>query len=363
MIGSPQDMIALPVPMIVALLLGYLFLRAILFEKTSRLLAALLLACACQSVTVSLVHYYGFDAIRLLQPVMASMIPALAWMAFLQSSVRSRFVATDLCHFLAPVVMVVVILAMPVLIDALLGGLFVGYASAILIALHRQGNDLAHSRLASGHVPALIWRVIAIALIVSAFSDLLIAAALQFGAEGATGVILSIFSSLAVLTIGFLALSPDLAIGSGDDDNGVDDIEPSSAPDKTTPDTPDIPVDEIMAAVEQLISGQKLFLDPDLTLARIARRLGYPLKQVSTAINQSTGENVSRYINRFRIDHACGELARGQNVTTTMLSSGFNTKSNFNREFLRITGQTPSQWQQQQIPAAAAATTATRRGS
>lgn len=366
MIGSPQDMIALPVPMIVALLLGYLFLRAILFEKTSRLLAALLLACACQSVTVSLVHYYGFDAIRLLQPVMASMIPALSWMAFLQSSVRSRFVATDLCHFLAPVVMVIVILAMPVLIDALLGGLFVGYASAILIALHRQGNDLAHSRLASGHVPALIWRVIAIALIVSAFSDLLIAAALQFGAEGATGVILSIFSSLAVLTIGFLALSPDLAIGSSDDDNGGDDIEPSSAPDKTapdTPDTPDIPVDEIMAALEQLISGQKLFLDPDLTLARIARRLGYPLKQVSTAINQSTGENVSRYINRFRIDHACGELARGQNITTTMLSSGFNTKSNFNREFLRITGQTPSQWQQQQIPAAAVATTVTRRGS
>ena len=112
MIGSPQDMIALPVPMIVALLLGYLFLRAILFEKTSRLLAALLLACACQSVTVSLVHYYGFDAIRLLQPVMASMIPALAWMAFLQSSVRSRFVATDLCHFLAPVVMVVVMIVM-----------------------------------------------------------------------------------------------------------------------------------------------------------------------------------------------------------------------------------------------------------
>ncbi|HBN49318.1 MAG TPA: AraC family transcriptional regulator, partial [Thalassospira sp.] len=28
-------------------------------------------------------------------------------------------------------------------------------------------------------------------------------------------------------------------------------------------------------------------------------------------------------------------------------TSGFNTKSNFNREFLRITGKTPSQWQQE----------------
>ena len=27
-----------------------------------------------------------------------------------------------------------------------------------------------------------------------------------------------------------------------------------------------------------------------------------------------------------------------------MLASGFNTKSNFNREFLRVTGKNPSDW-------------------
>jgi AraC-like DNA-binding protein len=27
-----------------------------------------------------------------------------------------------------------------------------------------------------------------------------------------------------------------------------------------------------------------------------------------------------------------------------MLSSGFNTKSNFNREFLRVAGVSPSEW-------------------
>ncbi len=31
-------------------------------------------------------------------------------------------------------------------------------------------------------------------------------------------------------------------------------------------------------------------------------------------------------------------------VTEAMLSAGFNTKSNFNREFLRTTGQAPSDW-------------------
>ncbi|WP_442905431.1 helix-turn-helix domain-containing protein [Janthinobacterium sp. B9-8] len=53
---------------------------------------------------------------------------------------------------------------------------------------------------------------------------------------------------------------------------------------------------------------------------------------------------MSRYINRHRIRHACERLQAGDSVTTAMLASGFNAKSNFNREFRRITGQAPSEW-------------------
>ena len=102
-----------------------------------------------------------------------------------------------------------------------------------------------------------------------------------------------------------------------------------------------------MNELNALQTQERLYLDPDLTLARISRRMGRPLKQISMAINTTTGENVSRYINKYRIEHACRMLDAGENVTNTMLESGFNTKSNFNREFLRITGKTPSQWQQQ----------------
>lgn len=331
-------MIALPVPLIVALLLGFLFVRSVLFEQTTRLLGALLLACAVQSIVVSLVHYYGVSELRLVQPVTASVIPALAWVAFLDGGVRLRFRAADIWHLAAPVVMAGVVVIAPMLIDALLGGFFAGYGCAILLALHRQGNDLAHTRLASGSVPALIWRVIAVALIISAVSDALISVALQLGAEKAPGIILSVFSSLALLAIGFLALSPAIAIA------GDRDETENSEPEAHKPD-PDIPVAKIMEQLEELVQRERLYLDPDLTLARVARRLGYPLKQVSTAINALTGENVSRYINKYRIDHACRALDAGENVTNAMLASGFNTKSNFNREFRRITGKTPSQWQ------------------
>ena len=336
-------MIALPVPLIVALLLVFLFVRSVLFEKTTPLLGALLLACAVQSVVVSIVHYYGVTELRLVQPITASVIPALAWVAFLEGGVHQRFQRSDIWHLAAPIVMAGVVTIAPMLIDALLGGLFVGYGLAILLVLHRQRNELAHTRLASGPVPALIWRVIAIALIISAASDALISATLQLGAKDAPGIILSIFSSLALLAIGFLALSPAIALAQDDDQQGQ--TEPN-----TTNQDPDIPVTEIMEQLEELVSREKLYLDPDLTLARIARRLGYPLKQVSTAINAVTGENVSRYINKHRIDHACRALDAGENVTNTMLASGFNTKSNFNREFLRITGKTPSQWQQKSSP-------------
>lgn len=87
---------------------------------------------------------------------------------------------------------------------------------------------------------------------------------------------------------------------------------------------------------------ERPWLDPDLTLARLARRLHVPVKQLSGAINRATGDNVSRHINAYRIRHACAVLESGQSVTEAMLASGFNTKSNFNREFRRVTGTVPS---------------------
>lgn len=37
-------------------------------------------------------------------------------------------------------------------------------------------------------------------------------------------------------------------------------------------------------------------------------------------------------------------------VTTAMLESGFQTKSNFNREFRRVTGQSPANWRTENRP-------------
>lgn len=155
-------------------------------------------------------------------------------------------------------------------------------------------------------------------------------------AAGERGVLLwvpSVFSSLTLLSLGAVSLSH--AIESRHDE-GSEDSGPSQEDSERD--------QSIVAKLDEYVQTQRPFLDPDLTLARLSRRMLVPAKQLSAAINRVKRENVSRYINRHRIDHACGMMTGGKSVTDAMLSSGFNTKSNFNREFLRVKGESPSSW-------------------
>jgi len=86
-------------------------------------------------------------------------------------------------------------------------------------------------------------------------------------------------------------------------------------------------------------------LDPELTLSKLTRKLGVPAKQISIAVNQVHEQNISKLINEYRINHAKQSLLTSQDtITQIFMNSGFQTKSNFNREFLRMTQMTPSEF-------------------
>ena len=100
----------------------------------------------------------------------------------------------------------------------------------------------------------------------------------------------------------------------------------------------------VFVAVERLMAAG-VFRDPDLTLQRIARKLGVPQREVSRAVNDCAGVNLSQYVNGFRVEAACLALRQTDHpVTQVMFEAGFVTKSNFNKEFTRITGVSPSVW-------------------
>ena len=106
---------------------------------------------------------------------------------------------------------------------------------------------------------------------------------------------------------------------------------------------------QLMPLLYSLVVEQKLYRDTELNLQRLARKCGVPSRRVSKAVNILTKQNVSQWVNEQRIQSACELLKNSEkNITLIMQDVGFITKSNFNREFKRVTGDSPSQWRKKQ---------------
>lgn len=328
-----RGMIALPIPLVVALVLVFLLVRLWLGERRVTPLAGLLALCAVQSAIISLVQFYGVAALRPVQPVTASLIPAAAYLAFAVSAVRGP-ARGDLLHLAGPVAVMLALGTQIYALDFLIPALFVGYGLAILWRCLGGPDALPKLRLDAGQGPARIWIIIAVSLIFSAFGDVTIILAQIAGAAWLQPILISGYAATNLLIIGGLSLSEGLSAPPED---------PAPPPPSADPGDP-----AIMEKLTALMAAEQPYLDPDLTLAKLARKLGVPAKPLSAAINRTTGQSVSRYINDARIKVAQSELLQGTRVTEAMLAAGFNTKSNFNREFLRVTGQSPSAWVQGQ---------------
>lgn len=324
----------LPVPMMIVLLLAAFLVQRMVRGGTHVSLLLLIAVCAVQSAVIALVQYYGVAPLRPLQPVLATVIPPVAWFAFTWAAGGQVSRWPMLWHAAGPLLAIAALVFRPELLDLLIPLSFAGYGLVMLLRL-RDGEDaLPHSRLENGSRALAAWRIVALALVASAACDVLIAYGLARGMTGFVVWLPSVVSSLSLLALGALSLSHAIeSRREGENAEAVPSDE-EIARDKT-----------ILAQLDEHVARHKPYLDPDLTLARLARRLVLPAKQLSAAINRGRNENVSRYINRLRIEEACRILAEGKSVTTAMLDSGFNTKSNFNREFLRVKHKSPSQWQ------------------
>ena len=338
-------MLALPISIVVSLALAYVLARLLHGRRVAMPLAALLGACILQGVVNALAQYYGVPGFRPLQPVTAVAIPPLAFLALGAAQGRDRTGAA--LHLLAPAFVGFCVLTAPQAIDVAVVAIFSGYGVAMLSALRSGADALPEARLDAGDWSPLVWRAIAASLIASALSDVAIGLAVFAGEGWLKGWIVGFGTSLTLLLIGGLAASR--SIGPTVTETTVSPGRPASLDDGEAAAERQSDA-AIIADLEQLLAGQKLYRDGDLTLARLARRLGLPAKRVSEAINRQTGENVSRYVNGFRIADACAAIEAGQSVTEAMLGSGFATKSNFNREFRRVTGRAPTEWAARERP-------------
>lgn len=100
--------------------------------------------------------------------------------------------------------------------------------------------------------------------------------------------------------------------------------------------------------LERIIStirDQELFLDPNLTLIALARKLGTNRASLSHLINSAGEVNFNRFINEFRVERARRLLETSeQQIIDVAFDCGFNSKATFNRVFRQLVGETPSRY-------------------
>lgn len=125
----------------------------------------------------------------------------------------------------------------------------------------------------------------------------------------------------------------------------IDSVEDEPQQDEAVKEElPDI--DYWKSKIEQLVLEEKLYENPELSVADIAQPLGIAPKKVSQTINQGFAVNFNDYINQHRVKAVIAKLQEGEHSIQTLLAiaydCGFNSKSTFNRAFKRHTGLSPN---------------------
>ncbi len=242
-------------------------------------------------------------------------------------------------------------------VDVVLITEFLSYGAALLW-LSRHGPDaLVTSRLDGALRSYRALQLTGLALITSALTDIGISFDMLWSGGRYSPMVVSAATTLILLLLGIGAVTAGQEeVGEGDVSTGDWDADPSKAEPQASPSARPAPIpaptksatedhQRLAADLDRLMTEKRLFANPDLNLSRLARRLGQPTRAVSEAVNRVHGMSVSHYVNNFRISEACRLLADTEiPVTRILFEAGFMTKSNFNREFLRVTGENPSDW-------------------
>ncbi len=333
-------MLFVPLPFVVALLLLILLIQMIRRNDGNApnpFFTALIAVYVLQSVVIGVRWGYGVTQILPVQAVLAAIVPALAWLSFEglrdgRSMLKRPFL---LLHALPALLILGFIAFWPAPISLALILIFLGYGLALTALAWAGPNALGSSRLDGVISTYRALQVTAFSVLASGLIDIVIS--LDFAETGGaySGGIVAFGNVLALLILGTAATVAGTSQPPSEEP-GDDAAAPVMASEEDA---------AIAASLDTLMQSRALYRDVDLNLNRLARKMGVSARQVSTAINRVKGMSVSQYVNDYRVKEACRLLARTDApITRIMFDAGFQTKSNFNREFLRVTGTSPKAW-------------------
>jgi len=98
----------------------------------------------------------------------------------------------------------------------------------------------------------------------------------------------------------------------------------------------------------EVMQSERPYLEADLTLGKLAERVGIHQNYLSRIINEHREQSFNDFVNQYRIEEACRRLLSPADKDLTILQiayeTGFYSKSVFNSAFKKFTGQTPSEF-------------------
>lgn len=346
-------MTSLPIPIVVALLLIMLAAsnhQSLSETTTGRLFLAVLYSYAGSMCLIGL--RWSMDLVWLMRfaAVLAVISTVLLYLAFQSLGRHPALSITQDRYHLLPVAVIIATSALrPEWTDMALVTIKIIYAVLLIKRARNSPVSLQLARLDwLKNTERALWFA-AILLLASVIIDVAIAADFAFNDGRFAASIVGMVNLLSVVIVGWVSVQAGKGTVSAEttaDAQNTTAAEPSTSaePEATTPED-----EQLLISLKALLIEQRLFADTNLNLQKLARKAGQPPRTISRVVNALTGQNFSQWVNTTRIEAVCLLLQDDDiSITQAMHEAGFSTKSNFNREFKRVTGVNPSAWRLQQ---------------
>ena len=113
---------------------------------------------------------------------------------------------------------------------------------------------------------------------------------------------------------------------------------------------------EFSKRLEKAIIEEKVFIENELSLTELSKKINIQPYQTSELISRIYSESFFDFINRHRIEEIKSRLNNPASESYSLLGiamdCGFNSKSSFNTAFKKFTGITPSEYRKQNLATA-----------
>jgi hypothetical protein len=263
--------------------------------------------------------------------LLASLLPVFAWQCFrsLTPSFAGRFLPA--CSLVAAVSGMLIFFPVADLpVDLFIACLSLGFGGALILLAWRGPDRFSLSRLSEAPAIQTSAGLAGALLCFSALTDVLVYADFSLYA-GRHAVFF-----IAIAQAGVLIPLAAVLVRVG-----------QSQPTAREETVAQVPVGQVMEHAEkQSKEPHSSDIAEEQRLCQLIDGL-IPGRKISQAVNRVQQRNVSQMINSYRIADAQRLLRDSElPVTEIMAESGFRTKSNFNREFLRTTGMNPLEYRQ-----------------